>query len=100
MIVYIAGAITSDPRHAYRFADAEMVLAACGHVPLNPCMLPDGMEYEQYMRIDQQMIREADAVCLLDGWRDSPGARRDVVFANELGKQVFFYKDLKARVTW
>lgn len=97
MLIYLAGRITSDPLHAYRFADAEMALAAEGHVILNPCMLPNGMEYEQYMRIDAAMIREADAVCFLQGWSGSDGAKRERRLAEALGKQIMNYNGMKRR---
>lgn len=91
MIVYLAGKITGDPAYRAKFADAEMVLRELGHTVLNPAMLPDGLEYAAYLLIDEQMLRAADAVCLLPDWRQSAGARQERALARRLGKMIIRY---------
>ena len=92
MIVYLAGRITGDPAYRAKFADAEMVLRELGHTVLNPAVLPDGLEYAAYMAIDEQLLRAADAVCLLPDWKQSPGARQERALARRLGKKLLRYE--------
>lgn len=40
------------------------------------------------MAIDEQLLRAADAVCLLPDWKQSPGARQERALAERLGKQI------------
>ncbi len=94
MIVYLAGRITGDPAYRAKFADAEMVLRELGHTVLNPAVLPDGLEYAAYMAIDEQLLRAADAVCLLPDWRQSAGARQERALARRLGKQILRYEKI------
>ena len=92
MIVYLAGKIIGDPAYRAKFADAEMVLRELGHTVLNPAVLPDGLEYAAYMAIDEQLLRAADAVCLLPDWKQSPGARQERALARRLGKKLLRYE--------
>ena len=94
MIVYLAGRITGDPAYRAKFSDAEMVLRELGHTVLNPAVLPDGLEYAAYMAIDEQLLRAADAVCLLPDWKQSPGARQERALARRLGKQILRYEKI------
>lgn len=92
MIVYLAGKITGDPAYRAKFADAEMVLRELGHTVLNPAVLPDGLEYAAYMAIDEQLLRAADAVCLLPDWKQSASARSCRALAGRLGKKLLRYE--------
>ena len=99
MIVYLAGKITGDPAYRAKFADAEMVLRELGHTVLNPAMLPDGLEYAAYLLIDEQLLRAADAVCLLPDWRKSAGARQEHELARRLGKMIIRYDRIDVTLT-
>lgn len=85
--VYIAGRITGDPRYREKFAEAEAALREVGHIPLNPAVLPEGMEAEDYMRICTAMLDSADAIGLLGDWTDSPGAQLEMHYADYMGKK-------------
>ena len=75
MIIFLSGPVTYNPRKARRiFKRVERKLRRRGHVVLNPTVLPDGMEWEQYMRMSLAMLGEADGILLLPGWSKSPGA--------------------------
>ena len=94
-VVYVAGKITGNPRYREQFANAQMVLEHMGYVVLNPATLPSGMEYEQYMNIDTAMLMEADTVCFLPNWKDSPGARKEKMLADKNKKRVLYYDRIR-----
>lgn len=77
-IVYIAGPMTGLPDfNRPAFFAAEQILKAHGHIVLNPAVLPDGLEYEDYMGISEAMLIRADCIYLLNGWEHSQGAMRE-----------------------
>ena len=86
MKVYIAGRITGDPRYREKFAEAEAALREVGHIPLNPAVLPEGMEKADYMRICTAMLDSADTISLLSDWTASPGAQLELHYADYVGK--------------
>ena len=91
-IVYLAGAITSNPQYQYDFSDAEMVFSHLGNVVLNPACLPLGLrKWEDYMEISQSMLEVADTCVFLQGWKRSKGAKREHELAEKLGKKIVYY---------
>lgn len=82
-VLYLSGAITSDPHYREKFADAQMVLEELGYIVINPCILPAGMTYEQYMKIDLCFVETADVICMLPDWKKSPGAKVERYHADE-----------------
>jgi hypothetical protein len=72
--VYLAGKITGDDNYRRKFAVAEEKLKGLGYRVMNPAILPDGWDYESYIRISMCMLRECEAVCLLADWTESRGA--------------------------
>lgn len=57
---------------------------------LNPATLPNGLEYEDYMRIDLAMVSVSNVLFLLPGREDSNGARRELEHFVKLGKFEIF----------
>lgn len=89
LIVYIAGKITGDKNYKEKFQKAEEYLTELGYTALNPAWLPStGLEYEQYMRIGAAMLTEADAIYLLQDYKDSPGAIREINQAIKQNKKI------------
>lgn len=87
MIVYIAGKMTGLPDLGRpKFQAAAKKLREDGFVVLNPAELPDGMPGDRYMPICLAMVTAADAVYLLNNWRESPGAILERSFAQYQGK--------------
>lgn len=92
MIIYIAGKMTGLPDKGRKhFDEAEKVLEEQGHVVLNPAVLPDEMPGNRYMPICFAMIDQADAVCMLENWEESPGAKLEKAYAEYQGKKVAYF---------
>ena len=91
MILYIAGKITGDSKYKEKFDAAETYLGTWkGHTVLNPAMLPEGLKsYEDYMDICKKLLELADGIVLLEGWKESAGASRELNWAREWGKKVY-----------
>lgn len=92
MILYLAGPISKDPDYKNKFEAAESYLATWKrHVVLNPGSLPEGLKhYTNYMDIGLQMLKAADGIVMLRGWKDSPGARIELRAAVKRGLKVFY----------
>ena len=89
MIYYIAGPMTGMPdynRPAFHRAAAG--LRAKGHTVLDPALLPMDLDDKAYLPICTAMIDAADAIYMLDGYKDSPGARAEKCYAVRQGKKL------------
>lgn len=85
MKIYIAGPMTGHEnfnRDAFNKMAAR--LADRGHVVLNPATLPTGLSQGEYMDICLAMVRAADGVFLLPGWKASSGAIAEYHYAYKL----------------
>lgn len=72
------------------FFKAEARLKAQGFVVLNPAVNPDGLTYEQYMRIDFAMLAVCDCIYMLNDYEHSKGARAELAYAESLGFTVHY----------
>lgn len=88
--IYIAGPITNDPDYEAKFDEAARQLAWKNWIPLNPAILPKGLNSEAYMPICLAMVNAADAIVLLNGHENSAGACIEKLFAIYQGKPVYF----------
>lgn len=88
MKVYIAGKITGNPDYMRQFAEAEKLLTEQGHAVINPCQ-NDGFEYREYIDMGLCQLMKCDAIYLLKGHRDSPGARLERTYALTVGRVIF-----------
>lgn len=94
MVAYIAGKISDNlDKYQYAFAECQMVLEQLGYTVLSPAWLPVGLHrYEDYMNISKQMLKAADDVFFLEGWKESKGARQEHEWAEKWHKNIFYYK--------
>jgi|SRR5471030_383544 len=90
MKVYIAGPMTGHEnfnRDAFNKAAAR--LTNRGHLVLNPATLPAGLCEAEYMDISFAMVRAADGVLLLPGWKASAGATAEYHYAYKLQMKTY-----------
>lgn len=91
MKIYIAGKTTGNPNYKSEFDEyAKFLEKKTGHIPLNPAVLPDGMEPEDYMRICFAMIDSADVIAFLPGYQKSEGARLELAYARYIHKPYYY----------
>jgi hypothetical protein len=91
MIIYISGKMTGvENFNRDKFNSMADKLKELGHIPLNPAVLPDGLDYNEYIRIDLCILRAADAILMLDDWEDSKGAIMEKKYAEFLNLKVFY----------
>lgn len=94
MRVYISGPITNNKNFKTNFKRAEQWLKLQGHEVINPVavaeVLPTSLNYNHYMTIDAALLTTAEAIFLLEGWQDSPGAVEEYRLAAGTNKKVLF----------
>ena len=86
--LYLAGKITGDPNYKCKFGSAAGELRKIGYSVMNPAMLPDGFEYNEYMHVCKAMIEVCDAVVLMPDWTESDGAKMEYGHAAAIGKRI------------
>lgn len=97
MKVYISGPMTGYPDYNHpAFMAVENHIKALGHEPVNPATLPHdhGRTWEEYMREDIKALMDCDAILMLDGWRQSKGARIEWDLAMSLNIKEVTWTDL------
>lgn len=97
MVAYIAGKISDNlDTYQYDFCDCQMVLEHLGYKVLSPAWMPVGLhKYEDYMNISKEMLKAADDVFFLEGWKESKGAMQEHEWAKRWKKNIFYYnKDM------
>jgi len=82
--VFISGPMTGikDFNRPLFHKAAESIIAT-GNIPLNPAMLPDGLEHEEYLKICKAMIDISDTVYFLPGFEKSTGAMEEYNYARK-----------------
>lgn len=98
MIYYLAGKMTGIEEFNYPMFNATAArLRAQGYTVLNPAEIDGGSSHKPrdfYLRIAIGLLLQADAVAVMDGWRDSRGACLELMVALELGMPVFRAEDM------
>ena len=91
MKIYISGPITGVASYRRRFARAERALRRLGHVPVNPAVVSEGFDYDDYMKICRAMLEVCDAIFMMPGWKESCGAQIELDWAIEDLELPVFY---------
>lgn len=95
-VVFISGPMTGiEDFNRPKFNRVAAELASAVAIVLNPAVLPDGLNHEQYLALSLQMLKSADVIYQLEGWSGSEGAMMEAVEARLLGLP-FFSESLKA----
>jgi Domain of unknown function (DUF4406) len=97
-VIYIAGKyraptpwqVQANIRAAQEAALQVWKLGAVALCPHSNTGLFDGeCDDSVWLAGDKELLRRSDAVLLIDGWRESQGARAEMQLAGELGLPVF-----------
>lgn len=95
MLVYLSGPMTGLPNENYpAFHEAAARLRAIGFDVLNPAETAGGATHlprHIYMDVDIGYVKAADAVVVMQGWRNSDGAKLEAIVASSMDKPVFTY---------
>lgn len=91
---YLSGPVSGTSDYRRRFKEAEDYwsnLESCTSI-INPIevnrKLPGGCSYEDLMRMCMTMLQMCDAIIMLKGWLESPGARAERAYALAVGMEV------------
>lgn len=88
-IIYIAGPMRGyEDYNTPAFNKMEEQLRELGYLVINPAILPKDLPSETYMPICLTMLRECDAVIMLEGYLNSEGAMIEYCYAIQCGKPV------------
>lgn len=84
--VFISGPITGRDESQSRqaFAEAWALLDADGFEPVDPWDVHDAFPWadrDQILAIDLAILKQCDAIYLLNGWQDSEGAQEELLTA-------------------
>lgn len=94
MKIYVAGKITGLDRSESekKFLKAKVKLVKAGHSVFIPTVLPvyEDVTHENYLHICYSMIDVCDAVYILDNWQNSIGARKELQYASDWGKEIIY----------
>jgi len=89
-VIYLSGRITGLDNYKELFDAEQKRLEAEGHVVINPCILPEGLSYEEYMHIDFALIDISNRLHMLKNWKDSSGAIREWNYAHAKEKFISY----------
>lgn len=62
------------------------------NIVVNPAILEEGFDYEEYLPICLSMLRPCDTIYMLNDWQDSKGAKVELAFAEAQGMDVIYQK--------
>ena len=92
--VYISGKITGNQHYKRDFKKAKKLFPKKDFSILMPTYLDCILDYEDYMKIDFAMISVCDYILVLNNYKDSPGALREIDHAIKNGVRVVFENNI------
>lgn len=102
-VVYLAGPMSKykddpdDPYGFQRFHRAARRLRELGVVVMSPAETGGQvriMPRRWYFAFDYNVIGQCDAVVVLPNWRESTGAKSEVIYATEMGIPVYSFSSV------
>lgn len=98
--IYISGAITGVDDWREHFNRVQKILIEQNYIVISPVHIAEEVEkeienptYADYMRSDLRMLCICDAICFLDNWMGSKGAKLEKKVADILGLEQLFEID-------
>lgn len=98
MRIYISGPMTGLPNlNKDKFNEMERVIKELGHEVINPAKLelPLSCSHDDYMSIDIPLVSLSDAICMLEGWENSEGAKEEYMHACHIGNEIISEKEIR-----
>lgn len=99
--VYLSGKMTGLEKEVYEknFQQAELFYRACGYEVVNPCHISaevlknkPNADYEDFMKADLKALAGCTHIAMLEGWENSPGARREKAEAKNRGLAIMYFR--------
>ena len=99
--IYLSGKMSGLEKSVYEknFQQAELFYRACGYDVVNPCNLSaivlerkPNADYEDFMKEDLKALSGCTHIAMLEGWQNSPGARREKAEAKRLGLEIMYLR--------
>ena len=88
-IVYLSGPMRGYPNeNRPAFNALARILRSLGFVVINPCETAGGESHlsaQWFMAVDIHLLQQANAIFLMEGWRESRGAKTEAVVASAVG---------------
>jgi hypothetical protein len=90
--IYISGPISGldEGKVKTNFDDAEEFLTSVGMIPVNPNNIPDGPDWNYFMRESIKLLMDVEAIFMLDGWNNSKGSQIERYLAKHLDMIVMY----------
>ena len=95
-LIYISGQITGLDINVskQKFKDAEKFIEkemeADSLNPFDICEQSDDKTWLDYMRADIKELVDCDAILMLDNWKESDGAKLELIIAQGLKMKVYY----------
>lgn len=95
-VCYVSGPISGVENYRGNFREAEELLNGLECPVINPAHMPEGLAYEAYFPTCFAQVDVSASICLLDGYRKSMGAAREVKRAQQSSSSywLFTYRQL------